>query len=250
MPASLPILTFHDIADDSSNISFPPAVFRRGMEQLHARGFRTLGLLEAADLVRRGAGFPEQAFAITFDDGYETVYTEAFPVLASHGFAATVFLTVPRDADRGDSDRLASLNGRSMLSWAEIREMARGGVVPGAHTLSHPDLTRMSPDEVEEEVCGSKGIIENVLGVEASCFAYPFGRHDRQAKEIARQHFACACSDELGLATGRSDPYALERVDAYYLRTDWLFALMSSKWLPWYVWSRRVPRRLRRQFRR
>lgn len=250
MPAFLPILTFHDIADDSSNTSFPPAVFKKGMEQLHARGFRALGLLEAADLVRRGAEFPEQAFAITFDDGYETVYTEAFPVLAGHGFAATVFLTVPRDADRGDRDRLASLGGRSMLSWAQIREMAGGGIELGAHTLTHPDLTHISPDQVAEEVCGSKGIIEDAVGVSVSCFAYPFGRHDREARESVRQHFSCACSDKLGLATGRSDPHALERVDAYYLRTDRLFALVPSKWLPWYVWARSVPRRLRRQFRR
>ena len=136
-----------------------------------------------------------------------------------------------------------------MLSWPEIREMQRWGVTFGAHTLTHPDLTRASVDRIEAEVCTSKAILEDALGAPVTCFAYPFGRYDARSRTMVRQHFACACSDQLGLLTAGSDPYTLERLDAYYLRTDRLFALMGTRLFPWYVWARNIPRQLRRTLR-
>jgi peptidoglycan/xylan/chitin deacetylase (PgdA/CDA1 family) len=244
--ASLPVLTFHVLDDLGTVISVSPGVFRRGMARLHEGGYRTLSLLEVADCLRRGAPFPDHSFVITFDDGYRSVYDEAFPVLQHYGLSATVFLTVGEKAAAGPSGRLPSLNGRAMLAWREIREMQRWGIAFGAHTLTHPDLTRLPFDRVEAEVRGSQAIIEDALGAPVACFAYPYGRHDRQSREIVRQRFACACTDRLGLVTACSDPYALERVDAYYLRTEWLFGLMLTRLFPWYIRGRGIPRRLRR----
>jgi peptidoglycan/xylan/chitin deacetylase (PgdA/CDA1 family) len=244
----LPILTFHDIDDHRSVISISPGVFRRGIARLHDRGYRTLSLLEVVDCLGRGALFPERSLVITFDDGYQTVYDEAFPVLQRYGLSATVFLTVGEKGTAGPSDRLPSLEGRSMLTWREIREMHRWGIHFGAHTLTHPDLTRLPFDRVEAEVCDSKAIIEDALGAPVACFAYPYGRYDHRSREIAWQYFACACSDRLGLITAGSDPYALERVDAYYLRSDPLFDVMLTRLFPWYIRARRIPRRIRRAF--
>jgi hypothetical protein len=84
-----------------------------------------------------------------------------------------------------------------------------------------------------------------MLGTPVECFAYPYGRYDNRSREIVRQHFACACSDKLGLITPDSDPYALERVDAAYLRTDRLFDMMLTRLFPWYVWARSIPSRIR-----
>lgn len=115
-----------------------------------------------------------------------------------------------------------------------------------AHTLSHPDLTRLSAGRAKTEICDSKTIIEDVLSTTVSCFAYPYGYHNPQIREIVRQHFACACSDKLGMTTTDSDLYTLERVDTYYLRTERLFDVMLSRFFPWYILARSVPRRIRR----
>lgn len=249
MADSLPVLTFHalDHTDRrSSAILFSPQVFRRGMARLHKSGRRTLSLLEAVDRLRRGAPFPERSFVITFDDGYQSVYDEAFPVLQRYGMSATVFLTVGAKGMRHSAGRLPSLGGRSMLSWPEIVEMQRAGIEFGAHTLTHPDLTRLTREQVEAEICESKAVIENAVGVQVSSFAYPYGYYDHQSRELVQQHFACACSDRMGLVTRDSDQYALERVDAYYLRSDKLFDIMLTKLFPWYVVARRIPRRIRR----
>jgi peptidoglycan/xylan/chitin deacetylase (PgdA/CDA1 family) len=220
------------------------------MEALHENGFRGLSLLAAAEQLRQGNRFPDRAFVLTFDDGYQSVYEEAFPVLQRHSTSATIFLTV---GDRGAATtgaRLPSLENRPMLGWREIREMHRSGIDFGAHTLTHRDLTRLPPESVEAEICRSKAVIEDALSAAVASFAYPFGRFDEKSRDIVSRHFDCACSDTLGLMTARSDPYALERVDAYYLRTDALFHLMTSRFFPWYVRARGIPRRIRRAFQR
>ena len=128
--------------------------------------------------------------------------------------------------------------------------MQRRGIEFGAHTLTHPDLTRLSAAQVAIEMSASKDRIEESLGTPVTSFAYPFGRYDAQSRRIAQEYFGCACADTLGLLSSRSDPYALERVDAYYLRTSRLFALMVSELFPWYVVARNIPRRLRRALQR
>src|SRR5438093_4152843 len=228
MAASFPILTFHAVDERPSIISFPPRLFQRGMARLHERGYRTLGLLELVEYLHRGVPFPERSLAITFDDGYQSVYEQAFPILQRYGFSATVFLTVGVKGNGTEAGRLPSMSGRSMLSWREIKEMQRWGIKFGAHTLTHPDLTHLPFTQVESEICDSKVIIEDALGAPAASFAYPYGHYDDRSREIVSHYFSCACSDKLGLVRTNSDLYAIERVDAYYLRTARLFAAMPK----------------------
>jgi peptidoglycan/xylan/chitin deacetylase (PgdA/CDA1 family) len=250
MAASLPVLTFHAVDDTASVISFAPKLFRRGLESLSESGYRAIALMEASECIKRGKPFPDRSFVITFDDGYECTYRNALPVLRDVNFSATVFLTVGMNPPPRPDERLPSLEGRSMLSWREIREMQKYGIEFGAHTLTHPDLTTLSPRQIEFEIGESKKRIEDATGAEVSSFAYPFGRFDERSREIARQYFACACSDRLGIANARSDLYALERVDAYYLRSEKAFDLLPTKFFSGYILSRSLPRRLRRWLRK
>jgi peptidoglycan/xylan/chitin deacetylase (PgdA/CDA1 family) len=133
-----------------------------------------------------------------------------------------------------------------MLSWGEIREMRRSGIEFGAHTLTHPDLTRLSVKLAESEICDSKAIIEDALSTPSASFAYPYGPYDIRCREIVSPHFVCACSAQLGLVHASTDLYAVVRVDAYYLRTENLFSLMSSALFPLYIKARSIPRRMRR----
>lgn len=248
MSESLPVLTFHSIDDRRSVISFSPDVFRNGMAKLAANGFRTIDLMTAVGMVRGGAPFPDRSLVITFDDGYRNTFDEAFPILRQHGMTATVFVTVgERNGDhRG---RVPSLNGREMLSRDEMREMHASGLIRfGAHTLTHPDLTRTSAAHVDAEMRDSKALLEEILGAgdTVTAFAYPFGRYDEPARAIAARYFECACSDRLGMVTSRSDVFALERVDAYYLRTERQFDRLLRASFPRYVWARSVPRRIKR----
>lgn len=247
MTGFIPVLTFHSIDDGRAPTSFGPALFARGMETLARSGYSTISLAEAASLAASKRPFPEKSFVITFDDGYKNVYEKAFPVLAHHSFTATVFLTTGAGEATGDGDRLRALFGGEMLSWGEIRIMNDAGVDFGAHTLSHPDLTRLSPEDAAREITASRDVIARALGMPVTAFAYPYGRFDAQSLEIAAKEFTCACSDELGLFTASSNLHAIPRVDAFYLRSEWLFGLVGSPNLPLYILLRGIPRTIRRR---
>jgi len=245
----LPVLTFHAIDEGHEPICFSPQRFLDRVVRLQAAGYRSLGLSDVAGCLRRGDPLPGRCLAVTFDDGYRSVYDVAFAALQRCGWTATVFLAVGDGPARRSSQRLPSLGGRAMLSWSEIRDMHRAGFTFGAHTLTHPDLSRLPAERAEAEILGSKAVIEDALGAEITCFAYPYGRYDDRSRAIVRRHFACACTDRLGLATPRSDPYALERVDAYYLRADRAFGLMLTELFPSYLRARSIPRRISRRVR-
>jgi len=253
MSPALTILTFHALDDARTVISFAPALFERLVRVLSAGGYQVLSLADAAADLRRGETLPERSLVITFDDGYRSVYQVAFPILREQAIPATVFLTVgdPEEASwRGASDpsaRLPPLEGRPMLSWGEIRTMQRGGMNFGAHTLTHPDLTRLPPSGIEREMVASKVALEEILGEPVAGFAYPFGRYDARSLQLARQHFAYAVSDRLGFAVPGSDIHALPRVDGYYLGHPRLVDLLARPWFSWYIRACNVPRVVRRE---
>lgn len=245
MASLLPILTFHALENRSSVISFSPQVFRHGMAKLHEDGYRTISLLDALNCLQMKIPFPERSLVITFDDGYQTIYEVAFPTMQDFGISATIFLTVGRGKTGSSGERFPSIEGRSMLNWDEVKEMKRWGIDFGAHTMTHPDLTRLPLDRVQNEVVESKTVLEDALGAPISCFAYPYGRFNHRIRELVQQHFVCACSDKLGLIRATSKLHALERVDAYYHRTDKLFDLITTGLFPWYIRARNIPRSVR-----
>jgi peptidoglycan/xylan/chitin deacetylase (PgdA/CDA1 family) len=246
--ASLPVLTFHSLDDLGHVTSFSPALFEQALATLAARGYRTLGLAELVESLRQWRPLPERTLVITFDDGHASVYTHALPVLRRHGLRATIFLTVgAQSTGANDGERLPSFEGRPLLAWREIEELRDAGMEFGAHTLTHPDLTRLDRRAAEQELSGAKELIEKRLGVPVIGCAYPYGRCDARVRAQAAAHFSCAFTDRLGLVTPFDDPLMLSRVDAYYLRTPRRFRRFLSPRFPWYLAVRGIARQARRR---
>jgi len=100
------------------------------------------------------------------------------------------------------------------LSADRLRELGGGGLVEiGAHTVTHPNLTRIAPTRQLEEISGSAKQLEAFLDRPVQLFSYPFGAHDRKAAACVREAgLASACTTEAG-ALGRStDRYRLPRL--------------------------------------
>ena len=116
-----------------------------------------------------------------------------------------------------------------MLDWDQVRAMLPHDITFGAHTLSHPILSRLSPEAIEAEVLGSKRVIERETGVPVTLFAYPNGQpgdYNEDCKAILRKSgFSCSVSTSAGVNTSATDRFALHRrhvwdgtVDAFYFR--------------------------------
>lgn len=216
------------------------------MAWLRQKGFQALSLAEAARLVRTGQPFQERTCVVTFDDGYETVYREAFPVLQELGFTATVFLITGYCGKRNSwPGHVSPVGEQSVLSWTQIEEMARHQIEFGSHTVTHPDLTCVTRHEAEREMRNSKQTIQDRLSRDVEVFAYPYGRYAPWTVDLAREHFSGACSTILGKATSQDDPALLPRVDMYYLSSQWLIESLDTRGMDWYLGVRRAVRAVR-----
>jgi peptidoglycan/xylan/chitin deacetylase (PgdA/CDA1 family) len=111
-----------------------------------------------------------------------------------------------------------------MLSWDSVQEMAGNGITFGAHTVSHPILTRLTREEAEHEIRASRASIESRLGRPVDLFAYPNGTRadfDGSIQQILRdQGFRCAVTTLWGVNDAACDPFELRRIGFWNAEAD------------------------------
>ena len=109
-----------------------------------------------------------------------------------------------------------AVDGRHILRWDDVREMAAGGIEFGAHTVTHTILTNLQEDQIRAELEESKGTIEREIDRRVAHFAYPnggVGDFDDTAKRLVREcGFDCALSTVWGVNRADTDRYALRRL--------------------------------------
>lgn len=113
--------------------------------------------------------------SLTFDDGYAEFFDSVYPVLSERAVPATVFIVAGNIGKTSSWDWQRGVGHRRLLDAVQIREMARAGIAFGAHSMTHAWLPSLTDRELEFEVRGSKEHLENILGSEVKCFAYPSG---------------------------------------------------------------------------
>ena len=239
------ILTYHSISEGQPPLAISPAVFAWQMEWLSANA-RVVPLGEIVEALLAGRALPERGVALTFDDGYRDFHANAFPVLARFQFPATVFLPTDFCGRTNDWPGLpASVSALPLMDWTEIRELAGAGIEFGSHSASHPYLDKVSSEGLEREIAGSKQIIRDQIGRAPDFFCYPYGVWTPAVRESVRQHYRGACSTGAGIVEPRSDPFALPRVDAHYVRDAAWFERLFTGFFRTYLATRRLVRRLR-----
>jgi len=204
------ILTYHSLDDSESVVSIPPSLFRRQMEFLAASGIPVVPLDQA--LHRPGS------IAITFDDGFCNLLDHAVPVLERLRLPATIFV-VSEYCGRNNNwpSQPHGVPDLPLLSWDKLSALPPL-ISLGAHTMTHPDLRRLSAEECERELCECQGQIEQHLGRPVRCLAYPYGASSPQVRSLADRHFELAVGTSLRFLSTRSSRLDLPRIDAYYLR--------------------------------
>ena len=217
----VPVLMYHSISSDGDNhhgsyyrTTTSPETFVDHMRFLHESGCSVVGLDGVIDRVSNQSTYAKKAVAITFDDGFEDFYTEAFPMLQRYGFSATMFLPT---SYIGNSAR--QFHGKNCLTWYQVRELNRLGIVFGSHTVTHPQLHFSEPAEQRRELQESKDTIEQALGVPVSSFSYPFAfpEQDRLFTHRLRQTltecgYSNGVSTIVGRAGARDDNFFLKRL--------------------------------------
>ncbi len=101
---------------------------------------------------------------------------------------------------------------RLTLNWDEVAEMSKHRITFGAHTKTHPILTKIPLREAVEEIAQSKIAIEEHLGIVCSSFCYPNGDYNHEVKEHVMAYYSCAFSTHIGFVKPNDDPFTLKRV--------------------------------------
>ncbi len=240
----LPILTYHSLDETGSLVSVSPAMFERHLARLHAAGYAVLPLREALARMAKPDLAQERIVALTFDDGYAASCQLAMRLLQRYGWRATVF-AVGEYAGRTNAwpGQAAYVPAARLLSWSELRDLARTGWEIGAHSRTHPDLTVLSDRDLANEVLGAKALLEDQLGQAVQVFAYPYGRYDRRVRSYVQTAYTAACTTIMGIANQASDRHALPRLDMWYFSRPATYRLFASRWMGPYIALCRAGRR-------
>lgn len=205
----VPILTYHSIDGTGGPTSVSPEVFAHQMQQVHASGYKSLTLGQLGAHVPGGT---RPHVALTFDDGYENQFTEAFPILQKYGLTATIFIITGRMGALNDWETDRRIPRLKHLDERQIREMSEYGIEFGSHSCTHPDLTALTPERARNEIETSKRVLEDLLGTRVTSFCYPFGAvNERVRTQVAEAGFSHACTLEYGMSRPARDPLLLRR---------------------------------------
>jgi peptidoglycan/xylan/chitin deacetylase (PgdA/CDA1 family) len=196
---------YHVIGVPPPGASYPelwvsPEQFLAEMEWLRAHGYHAVTLDQVDAYWREGTPLPARPIVLTFDDGYRGDYAFAAPVLERLHWPGVLNL------------ELRHLNVVWGLWKRQVRELVARGWEIDSHTITHPDLTTLSPAELRHEVAGSRAELRAMFGVPVDFFCYPAGRYDAAVIAAVRAAgYRGATTEREGLAR-RSERFTLARI--------------------------------------
>jgi peptidoglycan/xylan/chitin deacetylase (PgdA/CDA1 family) len=204
------VLFYHRVSDERDDLAVHPRRFREQMDYLAGAGYRVVDIVQVAELLDAGET-PARTVGLNFDDGYLDVAEHALPVLAEHGFRATVFVAT------GVTDGRASFawyqRQPPLLGWDEIAELDRGDTLEfEAHTVTHPNLLAVDNLRAAAEIEDSKQELEDRLGRRVMALSYPAGLFGERERRLAVESgYRVAVSCEPGVNLPDTDRFALRR---------------------------------------
>jgi peptidoglycan/xylan/chitin deacetylase (PgdA/CDA1 family) len=161
----VPILEYHVLGEAPADAPYPELYverpdFRHQLEWLDEQGYEAVTLEQVEGAWYEGATLPPKPVVLSFDDGYRPQFTFALPQLRKHGWAGVLNLK----AEGSD------------LYESNVKAMIDAGWELAAHTIHHLDLTELGSEQLEEEVAGSRKLLQDEFGVPVKNFCYPAGQ--------------------------------------------------------------------------
>jgi peptidoglycan/xylan/chitin deacetylase (PgdA/CDA1 family) len=214
--ASLAVLMFHSISADAGPTCIPEETFRMQLAGLAEEGFRSLDCAQFLSW-REGRLDATKRVLITFDDGYADFATAAFPALRARGFSAIVFLPTGKVGGREDWAG-GNAEGRPLMDWPTVAELARSSVEFGGHGVTHTDVTRLAPERRRAEIEQSARILADRVGERPRSFAAPYGRVDAEVIADISRTYDAAFGTRFAHATRDAPRFDVPRIEMHYFR--------------------------------
>ena len=209
-PAKGAILMYHSIEENEMFFNVQLNDFNKQMAYLKNKGFNVVSLSQLVEWVEKKQPIPQKTVVLTFDDGYQDNYFNAWPILKKYNFPATIFLAPNLIGQTTRSKQNISFK---ILDWAQIQEIHQSGLIDfQPHSLTHQRLNKITLPEAESEIKESKDIIEKRLNKKCYFFAYPGGHFNKAIIRILKENgFKAALTVNSGLVDKNSDLFELPR---------------------------------------
>lgn len=164
---TVPILLYHHVADiePGNRYYVSPNAFDQQMAWLAQNGYTTITISTVVQAITTGAMLPPRPVVISFDDGDDDVYINAFPIMQKYGYVGTFYLIASR------------IDGKNVVTTDHVAELVAAGWEIGSHSNTHVDLSK-NHDALPFEVVTSRDDLQYRLQVPVNTFAYPFGAID------------------------------------------------------------------------
>ena len=202
-----PILLYHRIADPppgnnpGNRYYTSPADFKWQMDALKKWGYSSIPMSLMVEAIIKGTLLPPRPIVISFDDGDESVFENAFPIMKTIGYTGIMYLVVDY------------IGAKGYMNNDQIQEMTNNGWEIGSHSMTHPHLPAV-PDQITFEGGASKHRLEIMLGVKVDTFAYPYGEMDQFiAEKIAKYGYKAAVGLGTSFINGMNNRYYLNRIE-------------------------------------
>jgi len=205
------ILLYHHVSSSTpASTSISPEAFKSHMEYLDAH-HTVVSLQDVVSAIQHNTTLPENAVAITFDDGYANILDNAHPILADLGFPYIVFI---------NPDEIGV--GPKQLTWEQVIAMHNDGVVFANHTLDHLHMLngeqamgeRAWLEKVWQNVESAEKKIEDKLDISLKYLAYPFGEYNTALANKLKTEGYIGFGQHSGAVGPSSDMQALPRFPA------------------------------------
>ncbi|MGL5541375.1 MAG: polysaccharide deacetylase family protein [Erysipelotrichaceae bacterium] len=179
------LLTFVTQSKELTTYDVDQAVFEAQLDELLEAGAYFATPLDLADFAQSG-NYPDKCVWISFDDGDQSVYEYAFPLLQERNIPFTLFV-ISKHVGSNDFQNL------KLASWSQLRTMVESGLATiGSHThdfhyLVEDEAVLLQAQYVKDfqrDIVQSKAILEQQLGVVVNTLAYPFGNANETIQEI------------------------------------------------------------------
>lgn len=189
-PATIPVLMYHRVIPEAPRHSHhgiwvTAQSFEQNLFSLKQRGYSPMTFEQYQLFLNGEIALPKKPIILTFDDGYEDNYIYAFPLLKKFRFPAVIFVVV--DETRRTNFWDADEPQVPLMTNEQICEMSAAGIEFGSHTVTHPNLSQCSPEQIRSELTESKHMMEQLTGNKIISLAYPYGAVNEIMKYIAAE---------------------------------------------------------------
>lgn len=178
----IPILVYHNIEEKPlkvSNSELPyyvtPKVLEEQFKYLSDNDYTSLTFKDIQLIKEDKLKLPEKPVILTFDDGRESQYLNAYPLLKKYNLKAVFYVFTN------------AINRKDYFTWDQLKELRDNNMEIGDHTRFHWFLTKQTPDILQKEIIDTKKLLEDNLNIKVLSFAYPFGLYNDEVISYVTQ---------------------------------------------------------------